>query len=210
LDRVGFPVLRSYYAPGGQAVRNTEVSRRHRVSRIVNSDLSLDEMPGQIVMLTAQVCACDACIIYLLESTNGEFVLRASQVPHERIGSLRMQLGEGVTGWAAQHGSPVALSSRAFERQREQLEAEVAHRTAELQALKSSMTCWTSPKLDARKVALNWVEFNLEQALQDTTEALSFLAGQKGLELRSEIEPGVPWALVGDPSRAGITRPQGI
>ncbi|MBZ5633561.1 MAG: GAF domain-containing protein [Acidobacteriia bacterium] len=65
------------------------------------------------MMLTAQVCACDACIVYLLESATGDFVLRASQVPHPRLGNLRMQLGEGVTGWVAQHQSPVALASKA-------------------------------------------------------------------------------------------------
>jgi signal transduction histidine kinase len=91
-----------------------DISLLHRVSRIVNSDLSVDEMLGQIVMLTAQVCACDACIVYLLESATGDFVLRASQVPHPRIGDLRMQLGEGVTGWVAQHQTPVALPSNAF------------------------------------------------------------------------------------------------
>jgi signal transduction histidine kinase len=92
---------------------STDVSLLRRVSRIVNSDLSVDEMLGQIVMLTAQVCACDACIVYLLESATGDFVLRASQVPHPRLGNLRMQLGEGVTGWVAQHQSPVALASKA-------------------------------------------------------------------------------------------------
>jgi signal transduction protein with GAF and PtsI domain len=92
---------------------NTDISLFRRVSRIVNSDLSVDEMLGQIVMLTAQVCACDACIVYLLESATGDFVLRASQVPHPRMGNLRMQLGEGVTGWVAQHQTPVALTSQA-------------------------------------------------------------------------------------------------
>src|ERR1700736_6996729 len=93
---------------------STDVSLLRRVSRIVNSDLSMDEMLGQIVGLTAQVCACAACIVYLLESATGDFVLRASQVPHPRIGNLRMQLGEGVTGWVAEYQTPVALSSEAF------------------------------------------------------------------------------------------------
>src|ERR1700719_777667 len=93
---------------------STDVSLLRRVSRIVNQDLSMDEMLGQIVGLTAQVCACDACIVYLLESASGDFVLRASQVPHPRTGNLRMQLGEGVTGWVAQHQSPVSLTSKAF------------------------------------------------------------------------------------------------
>ena len=86
---------------------DTDVALLRRVSRIVNSDLSVDELLGQIVVLTAQVSACDACIVYLLESATGDFVLRASQVPHPRIGNLRMQLGEGVTGWVAQNHKPI-------------------------------------------------------------------------------------------------------
>src|SRR5579871_5983509 len=84
----------------------------HRVSRIVSSELSLDEMLGEIVGLTAQVSQCDACLVYLVESASGEFVLRASQLPHASdLGSLRMKVGEGVTGWVAEHQSPVALPS---------------------------------------------------------------------------------------------------
>lgn len=86
----------------------------HRVSGIVSSELSLDEMLGEIVGLASQQTGCDACLVYLVESETGEFVLRASQVPHAAdLGTLRMKVGEGVTGWVAEHQSPVALSSRA-------------------------------------------------------------------------------------------------
>ena len=86
----------------------------HRVSRIVSSELSLDEMLGEIVGLTSQVTGCDACLVYLVESGSGEFVLRASQLPHAAdLGSLRMKVGEGVTGWVAEHQSSVALASNA-------------------------------------------------------------------------------------------------
>jgi len=71
-------------------------------------------MLGQIVGLTAQICSCDACLIYLLEPQTGDLVLRASQLPHSRkIGTVRMKMGEGVTGWVAEHRTPVALSSGA-------------------------------------------------------------------------------------------------
>jgi GAF domain-containing protein len=60
----------------------TDASILHRVSRIVSSELSLDEMLGEIVGLAARVSGCDACLVYLVESATGEFVLRASQVPH--------------------------------------------------------------------------------------------------------------------------------
>jgi signal transduction histidine kinase len=85
-----------------------------RVSRIVNSERSLDEILGQIVGLTAQISACDACLVYLLESDTGELVLRASQIPNVRSGSLRLKPGEGITGWVAENCAPVALGSRAF------------------------------------------------------------------------------------------------
>jgi uroporphyrinogen-III synthase len=92
----------------------SQVALLHRISSIVSSELSLDEMLGEIVGLTAQVTECDACLVYLLERETGEIVLRASQVPHAAdLGNLRMKMGEGVTGWVAEHKSVVALSSNA-------------------------------------------------------------------------------------------------
>src|SRR5260370_7176536 len=93
---------------------SADASILHRVSRIVSSELSLNEMLGEIVGLTAQVSGCDACLVYLVENATGEFVLRASQVPHASdLGNLRMKMGEGVTGWVAEHQAAVALSSNA-------------------------------------------------------------------------------------------------
>ena len=74
-------------------------------------------MLGEIVGLAARVSGCDACLVYLVETGTGEFVLRASLVPHAAdLGNLRMKMGEGVTGWVAEHQSPVALSSNAARR----------------------------------------------------------------------------------------------
>ena len=92
----------------------SQVALLHRISNIVSSQRSLDEMLGEIVGLTAQVTECDACLVYLLERESDEVVLRASQVPHAAaLGNLRMQVGEGVTGWVAEHKSVVALASNA-------------------------------------------------------------------------------------------------
>src|SRR5579863_7164250 len=90
---------------------DSQVVLLHRISNIVASELSLDEMLGEIVGLTAQVTECDACLVYLIEHESGEIVLRASQVPHAQdLGNLRMKMGEGVTGWVAEHKAVVALS----------------------------------------------------------------------------------------------------
>jgi len=95
-------------------INSFDASVLHRVSGIVSSELSLDEMLGEIVGLTARVSGCEACLVYLVEPETGEFVLRASLLPHASdLGRLRMKMGEGVTGWVAEHQSPVALSSKA-------------------------------------------------------------------------------------------------
>src|ERR1700681_525906 len=95
-------------------INSFDASVLHRVSGIVSSELSLDEMLGEIVGLTARVSGCEACLVYLVEPESGEFVLRASLLPHASdLGNLRMKMGEGVTGWVAEHQSPVALSSKA-------------------------------------------------------------------------------------------------
>src|SRR5512132_4178549 len=93
---------------------SSQVVLLHRISSIVSSERSLDEMLGEIVGLTVQVTDCDACLVYLIESDTGEIVLRASQVPHAAdLGTLRMKMGEGVTGWVAEHKSGVALPANA-------------------------------------------------------------------------------------------------
>ena len=92
----------------------SQISLLHRISNIVSSELSLDEMLGEIVGLTLQVTACDACLVYLIEHESNEMVLRASQVPHQAdLGNIRMKMGEGVTGWVAEHRSVVALPQNA-------------------------------------------------------------------------------------------------
>jgi two-component system, response regulator PdtaR len=90
------------------------VALLHRISNIVSSELSIDEMLGEIVGLTVQVTSCDACLVYLIERETNELVLRASQVPHQGdLGNIRMKVGEGVSGWVVEHRSVVALPENA-------------------------------------------------------------------------------------------------
>jgi GAF domain-containing protein len=92
----------------------SQVALLHRISNIVSSDLTLEKMLQELIGLTVQVTDCDACLLYLVEQTTGEVVLRASQLPHSsEIGQIRLKIGEGVTGWVAQHKSVVALASKA-------------------------------------------------------------------------------------------------
>jgi uroporphyrinogen-III synthase len=102
-------------ATGIQCSSESPVSLLHHISGIVSSELSLDEILGEVVGLAVQATACDACLVYLIDQDSKEMVLRASQVPHAAdLGNLRIKMGEGVTGWVAEHKSTVALDANAY------------------------------------------------------------------------------------------------
>jgi GAF domain-containing protein len=93
----------------------SQVALLHRISGIVSSDMTLESMLQELIDLVVSVTNCEACLVYLLDQTSGEIVLRASQLPHAaEIGRLRLRAGEGVTGWVAQHRAVVALPTRAY------------------------------------------------------------------------------------------------
>jgi uroporphyrinogen-III synthase len=74
----------------------------------------------RIVEFTSAIAKCDSCFVFVLEED--ELVLRASKNPHpEALGRLKLQLGEGITGWVAEHRQPVAISRNAFQDPRFQL-----------------------------------------------------------------------------------------
>src|SRR5208282_1965372 len=56
-------------------------------------------------------------------------------------------------------------------------------------------------KIEAGKLDIDAIDFNLGDSLGVTMKALSLRAHQKSLELAFEIEPNVPDALTGDPGR---------
>ncbi len=56
-------------------------------------------------------------------------------------------------------------------------------------------------KIEAGKIMIEQIEFSLKGLLSNLVTLLRFKAEEKGLELRYDIEPGVPDILVGDPTR---------
>jgi uroporphyrinogen-III synthase len=81
-------------------------------SRMAAAD-PLHEVLGRIVDFVAAVVRCDSCFVYVLESK--ELVLRASKNPHpEVVDRLKLRVGQGITGWVAEHRQPVAVASDAF------------------------------------------------------------------------------------------------
>ena len=82
----------------------------HKVNSAVNSSLDLDSVLNLTVQAVQDVARADACSIYVFERDKEALVLRATRGLNEHaIGRVVSMLGEGVTGWAAREGRPLAI-----------------------------------------------------------------------------------------------------
>ncbi len=99
-------------APAASAAESPEVDFLHAIgSRMAMAD-PLHEVLAQVVEFATAVVKCDSCFLYVLEGN--ELVLRASKNPHpEAVDRLKLQVGQGITGWVAAHRQPVAVSANA-------------------------------------------------------------------------------------------------
>ncbi|MCU1320735.1 MAG: hypothetical protein JWM43_384 [Acidobacteriaceae bacterium] len=90
----------------------TSIDFLHEISSRLAAADSFHVVLGSIVEFVTTVIPCDSCFIYVLEQD--KLVLRASKNPHaDLVDSLGVQLGQGITGWVAEHREPVAIDSGA-------------------------------------------------------------------------------------------------
>lgn len=90
--------------------RVAELDGLHHIVCAANSTLDLETSLHTVVDTVAQVIGVEACSIYLYDRHRNELVLRATRGLNEAaVGQFTADLGEGVTGWAAQLGHPIAV-----------------------------------------------------------------------------------------------------
>ena len=91
----------------------TDIDLIHEIgSRIAAAD-PLHAVLGRVVDFVSSVVPCDSCFVYVLEED--ALVLRASKTPHpDVIDRLKIRIGQGITGWVAEHRQPVAVGHNAF------------------------------------------------------------------------------------------------
>ncbi len=97
--------------PAGQY---DELQVLYTISDTISTNLDLDDVFRKIIQLVEGITKADACLLYLL--MDDQLVLRASRHPHpEAIGKLKLKIGEGITGWVAQHQRPVVIQKKAYD-----------------------------------------------------------------------------------------------
>jgi uroporphyrinogen-III synthase len=96
-----------------RADEGVEIALLNRTAAQLSVSTPLHEVLDEVVKFVTTVVKCDSCMVYVLE--NEDLVLRASKNPHsEVVDRLKMKVGQGITGWVAQHLEPVALGECAY------------------------------------------------------------------------------------------------
>jgi uroporphyrinogen-III synthase len=94
------------------SVEDSHVDLLHEIGvRLATAD-GFHEVLSRVVDFASALVKCDACLIYVLEGD--DLVLRASKNPHpEVVDRLKLRVGQGITGWVAEHQEPVAIAEKA-------------------------------------------------------------------------------------------------
>ncbi len=94
------------------ARKTAEISALREISRAIGATFDVDTTLTLITRTTAEVMPVDSCSIYLLDASREYLVLKATTgLASDAVGAARLKFGEGLTGWAAQHGEPVASTN---------------------------------------------------------------------------------------------------
>jgi signal transduction protein with GAF and PtsI domain len=84
----------------------------HTVRRIAAAD-GFHQALDRVLDFAVEVVKCDSCFIYVLE--DNDLVMRASKNPHQDLlDRLKLRVGQGITGWVAEHREPVAVFREAY------------------------------------------------------------------------------------------------
>src|ERR1700676_42630 len=91
---------------------DSHVELLHEIGiRLASAD-GFHEVLSRVVEFASVLVKCDSCLIYVLEGE--DLVLRASKNAHpDVVDRLKLRVGQGITGWVAQHHEPVAIAEKA-------------------------------------------------------------------------------------------------
>lgn len=98
-------------------VENNQTGLSHDTGLLVDlreimaSDLHAEDKLNDIVKLTAAHLDADVCSIYLMRSGDVLELFATHGLKQEAVHTTRLELGEGLIGSAAQHGSPVNVAN---------------------------------------------------------------------------------------------------
>lgn len=96
--------------------REEELKILRRIVDITCSDLDLAGILENVVGIVNEMTKADSIFVYLFDGGKKNLVLMASKTPHKKVlGKINLKVGEGITGWVAEHNKPVAIKKNAYQ-----------------------------------------------------------------------------------------------
>lgn len=93
-----------------------EIKILRRIVDITCSDLDLAGILKEIVGIVNDMTKADAIFVYLFDSGKKNLLLKASKTaPKKVLDKINLRVGEGITGWVAEHNKPVAIKANAYQ-----------------------------------------------------------------------------------------------
>ena len=94
-------------------IADTQIDALHEIGRQIAAADHFHPVLERVLTFTVELVKCDSCFIYVL--SGDELVLRASKNPHaDLVDRLKLRVGEGITGWVAEHREPITLSKNSY------------------------------------------------------------------------------------------------
>ena len=204
LELLSTPELRAEISVNAQRVRGGKTT--HIVTRRRRSDGSLVDVEAYSVPLGPEGAPTGAVLLYqdITERRRAEEALlrakdaaeAASRAKSEFLANMSHEIRTPMNGIMGM--TELVLDTDLDAEQREYLNLAKVSADSLLSLINDILDY---SKIEAGKLDIETIDFNLSDCIGETMKTLSLRAHQKGLELAFQIEPDVPDALAGDPGR---------
>ncbi len=89
-----------------------ELSVLYKITDSIAYNLDLDDVLSEIVEIVHRETLADSIFLYVYDEPSAQLILRASKNPHPALlGKISLKMGEGITGWVAEHKKAVEISN---------------------------------------------------------------------------------------------------
>lgn len=96
------------------AQKEKEVKILQKITDSIAYNLNLEDVLGEIVDIIEDETKADSVFVYVFDEPSAKLILQASKNPHPNLlGKITLLMGEGITGWVAQHKTPVEIEKHA-------------------------------------------------------------------------------------------------